>query len=599
MSGRPYRLSSLLALIVALALVGAGPAAGSSRTAASQGAGDYIVAFQPDVRTPVRLTRALEQARGFTATRTFGLLNGFAARLTPAQLAALRADPRVAYIDESRVFQGAGTTTLAAGEKVSRGIRRIHAVDAGYARGASGINVAVLDTGIDLNHADLHAVHGKNCINSNPAYDDRGHGTAVAGTIAARNNGSGGIGVAPGTRLVSVKVLDHNILGTSESLICGIEWVTSTLTDVDPHNDIRVANMSIYGRGDPVQDCAVTTDAVHRAICASAAAGVTYVVSAGNTGGPFDHPDRQSVLPAAYPEVLTVTAMSDSDGKQGGLGAPPTCKDGELDDYAATFSSWAYTEVGASHTIAAPGVCIRAITPGGYHKIGFGTTQTAPHVAGAVALCLNDGGTPGPCAGLTPAEVIQKMRADAAAWTAADPSFGFVGDPSRPTAGRYYGHLVRVGVERPAAVTHAPTGLTIKKGSRVSGGYGRLAADDGAFLEVRSNAKATRTTAWIARFASVPRDATSLALAYSGLNTRACSQTIALRRFSKGDWITLDTRVVGTSEVPIALAVAGSPTSFISGTGVTGEVQVRVRCATSAGTFHAVADMLVLEVSLP
>ncbi|HEY7600311.1 MAG TPA: S8 family serine peptidase [Candidatus Limnocylindrales bacterium] len=597
-----HRMLVSLAAALSLTLAPPGPLAAATTDRGQHLARDYIVVLRPGGANTVAVRRAaLERARGFSSRRDLALVNGFAARLTPAQLLGLRADRRVAFIDEDRPFHGAASEPLASGEVVSNGVKRIEAVAGGRVRGPSGINVAVLDTGIDLLTPDLNAVDGKNCIGPGPAFDDVGHGTASAGTIAARNNGKGGVGVAPGTRVVSVKVLDNKLAGTTSTLICGIEWVTSTLTDDDPTNDIRVASMSIYGRAAPVTDCAVTQDALHRAICASTAAGVTYVVSAGNTAGPFDHPARPAIVPAAYPEVLTATGMADSDGKPGGTGGPPKCRESEADEHAAIFSSFAVTELGASHTIASPAVCIRAILPGGRYKVGSGTSQTAPHIAGAVALCMNDGGVPGPCAGLAPAEVIQRMRADAAAWAQSNPGYGFVGDPSQPIAGRYYGYLVRVGTGPPpepdptaSGSSRVPVGVTVKQGVRLSGGFGRLAANDGTYLEVRSTATPAPAAAWIARIGDVPRDALSLSLTVSGHGTRACTQVISVRRFTTLSWVELDRRVVDAADAVVELEIPGAPAAFIKGGGATGEVRVRVSCSGSGARFRLRTDLLEL-----
>ncbi|MEA2312365.1 MAG: hypothetical protein QOE28_2333, partial [Solirubrobacteraceae bacterium] len=198
---------------------------------------------------------------------------------------------------------------------------------------------------------------------------------------------------------------------------------------------INVANMSVAGSGKDDGNCGNTNgDAEHKAICAAAAAGVTFVVSAGNSGVDF-----ANSIPAAYREVLTVTAMTDTDGLPGGLGAA-SCSKGDLDDRSASYSSFAVSAASMAHTIAAPGTCVVSDGMGGGTSTYTGTSQAAPHVVGAVALCEGSAGVPGPCAGLTPAAVISRVRADA---TAADTTAnGFLGDPLRPLTGKVFGPLV-------------------------------------------------------------------------------------------------------------------------------------------------------------
>ena len=126
---------------------------------------------------------------------------------------------------------------LAAGETVPTGVARIEAANAREGHEASSVGVAVLDTGIDLDHPDLVAQDGKNCIASGSADDDNGHGTHVAGTIGARNQGAGVVGVAPGTTVYAVKVLDADGSGLWSNIICGIDWVTANAASLG----IRVA----------------------------------------------------------------------------------------------------------------------------------------------------------------------------------------------------------------------------------------------------------------------------------------------------------------------------------------------------------------------
>ena len=106
------------------------------------------------------------------------------------------------------------------------------------------------------------------------------------------------------------------------------------------------------------------------------------------------------------------------------------------DDAAATFSNFAVPGApDAAHVVAAPGVCITSTSNDGKFKSMSGTSMASPHVAGLVARCIDAG----PCAGMSPAQIIAKLKTDAAARPADQ---GFMGDPNRPVAGKYYGHLV-------------------------------------------------------------------------------------------------------------------------------------------------------------
>jgi subtilisin family serine protease len=161
--------------------------------------------------------------------------------------------------------------------------------------------------------------------------------------------------------------------------------------------------------------------------------GITYTAAAGNSAR-----DIAFEIPASYPEVLTVTAVSDNDGLPGGA-APPACDIGEADDRVWSFSNYATRPADFAHVVAAPGVCITSTARGGGQESGTGTSVAAPHVAGVVALCMGEAGRPGPCAEMTPAEVIEQIRADGAA--NASPLNGFAGDPFAPLGVNYYGHL--------------------------------------------------------------------------------------------------------------------------------------------------------------
>ena len=484
------------------------PSAGAAPERKSKRAGEllagrYIVVYEQAVRNPNAETERQERARGFRARFRYDrAVKGFAAKLSPGQVAQLRADPDVAYVARDRLLSARRAVSLASGDFAPTGVRRMHAASTTRARQASDAGVAVLDTGIDLSHPDLNAVHGKNCVvEGAPAEDDDlifGHGTHVAGTIGAENNGSGVVGVAPGTRLHAVKVLD----GTTESglesqIICGLEWVRDNAEGLD----IEAANMSLGGRGGDDSRCVpgeTHPDPMHQAVCEVTRGGTSVVAAAGNDGSDLGDPNVDldddgfadgPETPAAYPEVLTVTAMADSDGRGGGAGADPGCDTSERDDHYARFSNYATRRDDIEHVIAAPGVCIDSTAPGGDHRTLSGTSMAAPHVSGAVALCAGEGGASGPCAGRSPAEIIDHLRADAAANTRADPPYGFAGDPLRPNDwGDYFGHLVRADTAPPGtAISAGPSGVTrstfaeLRFGATEAGGSFECRLDSGAW----------------------------------------------------------------------------------------------------------------------
>jgi subtilisin len=426
-------LASAAALVAFLTAL-AGPASAAGRNGDDYVVpGSYIVVLEDSVQSVSNQVTEHERREGFQARRVYRTaLKGYSAELTQAQVSDLRHDPQVASVEPNRIVHAADA--LNSGESVPTGIARIAAASSTTANPASSAAVAVIDTGVDLDHPDLSVASGYNCINpASPPNDDNGHGTHVAGTIGATNTGAGVVGVAPGTEIFPVKVLDSKGSGTWEQVICGINWVAANAAQ----NGIAVANMSLGGLGSSVDNRACgSTTALHQAICNATAAGVRFAVAAGNDSWAYPHSTLPDV-PAAYDEVVTVTAYGDSDGRAGALGAAPSCRRGEADDRYASFSNWSNNATDNAHTIAAPGVCIRSTWFGAgpnYNTIS-GTSMATPHIAGTLALCVGKaGGGPGPCAADTnPASLVTKIRST-------DSAFGFAGDPFQPISGRYYGY---------------------------------------------------------------------------------------------------------------------------------------------------------------
>jgi subtilisin family serine protease len=306
-------------------------------------------------------------------------LDGYAARMPAAVATQLADDPRVSYVQVDRKVTATAQTT-------PTGINRVNA-DASPTARIDGtdqrvdVDVAVIDTGVDLDHPDLNVnrTKAKTCALALSADDDNGHGSHVAGTIGALDNGTGVVGVAPGARIWPVKVLNAAGVGFTSDIVCGIDYVTANAASIE------VANMSLGGGGSDDGNCGRTDgDAEHEAICASVAAGVTYVVAAGN-----DSADAATSAPAAYDEVITVSALSDFNGQPGG-GAPATCRS-DVDDTFADYSNY-----GSDVDLIAPGTCITSTwMNGGYDTIS-GTSMASPHVAGGAALfaATNPSATP-------------------------------------------------------------------------------------------------------------------------------------------------------------------------------------------------------------
>ena len=354
----------------------------------------YVVVLRDGVSAS-RVSARHERAYGLTLHHVYGsAIRGYSATIPSTRVAEVREDPQVAYLSPDLAVRaapkGRGST-----DALPLGVDRINAEERGNT--GLGVNVAVLDTGIDVDHPDLvdNIAGGKNC-SSGPSFDDgNGHGTDVAGTIAAGRNGFGVFGVAPDAGLWAVRVLNNGGLGSTSSVVCGIDFVDSL--SPAKGGPISVANMSLSGFGADDGQCGtVNGDAEHQAICAAVSDGVTFVAAAGNSGG-----NIASEVPAAYDEVLTVSALADSTGSPCGGGV--TTNYGP-DDTFASFSNFA-GPADAGHIIGAPGVNIRSTTKNGRYGFKSGTSMASPHVAGAAALYLQ--GHPG--AG--PSEVMNSLLA--------------------------------------------------------------------------------------------------------------------------------------------------------------------------------------------
>lgn len=329
----------------------------------------YIVVFRDGVQSPA--AAANEHARENRLQLRFvysNAIEGYAA-VFPTDLALQRVenDPRVDYVEADGVVR-------AVKQVLPWGIDRIDADQsstfAGDGSGAgSNVNAYIIDSGIDQGHKDLNVVNHVNPSGAGGGNTDcSGHGTHVAGTVAAEDNTQDVVGVAPGTPLTGVKVLNCSGSGSWSGVIKGIDWVTVDASKPENAGKPAIANMSLGGGAN---------DAVDDAVRNSAASGVFYSIAAGNDGKPACN----------YSPARAGRAQED------------TNNDGQLFDEsngivttAATDSSEeepSWSNYGTCVDLWAPGVNVRSTKMGGGTTLKSGTSMAAPHVGGSGALYLS------------------------------------------------------------------------------------------------------------------------------------------------------------------------------------------------------------------
>jgi subtilisin family serine protease len=315
------------------------------------GLSQFIVTFDGPVN------QAAVGNAGGQMLRPLSLVNGWVV-LLPDQAAAniLRTQRNVRSVEEDALVYAIGKTPPPQPpQTTSWGISKVGADVVWSTSTGAGVDVAVIDTGIDPSHPDLAAnlkggvnfVWNKGKVDPTKWTDDNGHGTHVAGTVAAANNTIGVVGVAPGANLWAVKVLNRNGSGYTSDVISGIEWAMN--------NGIKVANMSLGASSG--------TLAMEMAVNNAYAAGVLLIAAAGNSGD-CDLATNNVGYPAGYDSVVAVATTAS-------------------DNLHPCWSS-----DGPKVELAAPGVGVLSTYKGSAYATLSGTSMATPHTSGAAAVLL-------------------------------------------------------------------------------------------------------------------------------------------------------------------------------------------------------------------
>lgn len=364
---------------------------------------------------------SLAQGAGARVRYEYGMVAAVAATVpnrsvlrafSPADV-RLTPDRRVTIIAQPPGKGGGGSTSSS--QVLPAGIKRIGAwtetngvFQSAVSNPGQGVGVAIVDTGLDFGHADLNPASRPDCFDAFGAdcQDQNGHGTHVAGIVAAQNNSIGVVGVAPAATLYAVRVLDASGSGSDSTVMAGLDWVWTqnggNSSTAPPK--ISVVNMSL-GRGGNATDNLPLHDAVVKLTGGTLSSGatiggqgVTIIVAAGND--PKLEVAQQ--VPAAYKEVLAVASTT----AVGGVNSCNRLGSAIGADTASYFTTdGKATETRAGVAVSAPGsdqenvsrgciistVGILSLKLGGGTVRMSGTSMAAPHVAGVAALVIGQG----------------------------------------------------------------------------------------------------------------------------------------------------------------------------------------------------------------
>jgi subtilisin family serine protease len=341
-----------VAVAFALTLFAAAFLALPGLAASGQRGHGYIVVLKDSVADVNAVVNDQSRGSGARAKAVFRhALKGYAATLTDAQLAAVQADPRVAYVEPDLEMHAFTTQTGATWglDRIDQRNRPLSGTFT-YTNTGAGVKAYVIDTGIRFSHSQFggRAVSGYDAVDGGSADDCHGHGTHVSGTI-----GGSTYGVAKGVELVGVRVLNCSGSGSTSGVIAGVDWVTGNHAAGQP----AVANMSLGGSVSTALDSAVQR---------SINDGVSYAIAAGNGNILGFAQNACNTSPARVGAAMTISATDSSDRKASWANYG-SCVDWFAPGVSIT-SAW-YTSDTATNTIS-------------------GTSMASPHTAGVAALYL-------------------------------------------------------------------------------------------------------------------------------------------------------------------------------------------------------------------
>jgi minor extracellular protease Epr len=301
----------------------------------------YIVSFKKELKSDKeKKEKIMSRVSQSKSKKNLDQVNQIIVEnLSKSEMDSLKNDPNVASVEED--------INLRASDYMDWGITKIKA-DQSWNKGwtGTGAKVAILDTGIDVDHPDLVVTEGVSTVDDEPSFDDlNGHGTHVAGIVGSKNNGTGTVGVAPNSELYPVKVLHSDGSGDLSDILEGINWSISKGVDV--------INMSL---GTPSY-----SSALEQAVNNAYNKGILVVAAAGNNGNASGTGDTVE-YPARFPNTIAVSAVD-----QNSVRAP-------------------FSATGKKVEVSAPGVKIASTYPGGTYASMSGTSMASPYVAGELAL---------------------------------------------------------------------------------------------------------------------------------------------------------------------------------------------------------------------